>query len=179
MAKKNAKDYVIKLKAGVVIRYRGRVLLIRERHNPAHQYRWNIIKGTFEPGKDPSLLEAAVREAREEASAKIKIMWLLSTYYLLDGKNALMMFTFIADLLDRRVKVLPEKLQAKYSKRERITEVKFFTKKELIRLKPEDFVGMRGYLAIRDYLQGKRFSLKVLTTLPAKDSKIDSQKKRR
>lgn len=169
MTMKNAKDYIIKLKAGVIVRYHGKVLLVRERHSPANYYKLNIIKGTFEPDKDDSILETAVREAREEANARIKIKWLLSTYYLLHGKNALMMFTFIADLINpRQVKVLPENIQFRHSERERIIEVKLFTRKELAKLKLKDFVGMRGYLAVQDYLQGKKFPLELLITLPAK-----------
>lgn len=144
------------------------MLLIRERHNPDHPYRLNIIKGTFEPNKDASILDTAFREAREEANAKIKLRYLLSTYYFLDGQNALITFVFIADLLNPNVGVPSEKFQAKYSDTERVSEVKFFSRKELAKLKLKDFVGMRGYLAIQDYLKGRRFPLKILKTLPPK-----------
>ena len=169
MAKKMVPRYTVTLKASVVIRHHGKVLLIRERHNPRHPYRLNIIKGSFEPGKDISIFDAATREAREEANAKIKLKYLLSAYYLLYEQNALMTFTFIADLLNpRHVGVVSKKLQAQYSKTKRINEVKFFSRKELARLKPKDFVGMRGYVAIQDYLKGIRFSLAAVKTLPPK-----------
>lgn len=165
MAKKNAKAYVVKLKAGVIVRHRGKILLIRERDNRTHQYRWNIIKGTFEPGKDASIIETAIREAREEAGAKIKPKYFLSTYYLLDGDNSLMMFTFIADLVDQKIGVLPQEIQSRYGT-DNIIEARFFTRKELSKLKPGDFIGMRGYLAIRDYLKGIKFPLSIVKTLP-------------
>lgn len=167
MAKKNTKRFIIKLKAGVIVRYRGRVLLIRERNNRTHHYKWNIIKGTFEPGKDSSILETATREAREEANAKIKLKYFLATYYLLDKQNALMMFTFIADLLDPRAGVSPQEIQSKYGN-ENVIEVKFFTRQELSKLKPKDFIGMRGYLAIQEYLKGTKFPLSIIKTLPPK-----------
>lgn len=168
MTQKDAEIYGVKLKAGVIVRHRGKVLLIRERHNSRHPYRWNIIKGTFEPGRDASILDAAIREAREEANAKIKLKWFLGSYYLLDSRDALMMFTFIADLLNSNIQVLPEENQAKYSKSENIAEVRLFTRKELTQLKPKDFVGLRGYLAIRDYLKGTKFPLGVINTLSPK-----------
>lgn len=161
------KEYEIKLKAGVVVCYRGRVLLIRELNRNTNCYKWNIIKGMFEPGKDASILETAVREAKEEANAKIKLKYFLSTYYLLDKNNSIMMFTFIADLLDPHIKALPKEVQAKYGEDD-VIEVKFFTKQELLKLKPEDFIGTRGYLAIQDYLKGIRFPLSIIQTLPPK-----------
>lgn len=164
---KDFKNYEIKLKAGVVARYKGRVLLIKERHNPKHDYKWNIIKGTFEPGKDASILETAIREAKEEANAKIKLKYFLSAYYLLDGNKSLMMFAFIADLLDPKIEVSPQEIQMKYGD-ESVIEVKLFNKQELSKLKPEDFVGRRGYLAVRDYLKGTKFPLNAVQTLPPK-----------
>lgn len=162
----NAKSYVVKLKAGVIVRQGSQVLLIRERNNRIHQYRWNIIKGTFEPGKDSNIIETAIREAKEEANARIKVKYFLSTYYLLDGNNAIMMFTFIADLISQ-IDVLTRN-QGVESNNENITRVKFFSRQELSSLKPEDFVGMRGYLAIQDYLEGKKFPLSTMVALLSK-----------
>jgi ADP-ribose pyrophosphatase YjhB (NUDIX family) len=157
------KRYTIKLKAGVVVRHQGKVLLIRERNNRLRRYRWNIIKGTFEPGIDASIVKTAIREAREEAGAKIAVRHLLATYFLLDKTDAIMLFVFVADLIGSRARVAPQKLQAK---NEHVVEARFFTRRELARLQPKDFVGMRGYLAIRDYLKGTIFSLNVIKTLP-------------
>lgn len=167
MTKKNIKEYVTTLKVGVIARYRGRVLLIRERNNRTRRYAWNIIKGTFEPGKDNSIFDTAIREAKEEANAKIKLKYFLATYYLLDGRDALMMFTFVADLLDPRVRVPPQKLQAQYGN-DNVIEVRLFTEQQLSRLKPKDFIGMRGYLATRDYLKGIKFPLNIVIILPPK-----------
>ncbi len=166
--KRKYKRLVVKLKAGVVIEYRGKVLLIRELNTNTRRYRWNVIKGTFEPGKDISIMETALREAREEANAKVKLRYLLRTYYLKNGGNVVMMFTFVATLLDPKVGVPSKKLQAKYRKGEDIIETRFFTRQELSKLKPYDFVTLRGYLAIQDYLKGKRFPLEILKTLRAK-----------
>ena len=159
---------LVTLKAGVLVRYRGRVLLIRERNNRTRRYAWNIIKGTFEHTKDESILATAVREAREEANAIVKLRYLIGTYYLLDTGRALLMFAFIADLMDPRVAIAPKKLQMKYRLGEDIVEIRFFTKAQLSILRPKDFIGMRGYLVVRDYLAGRRFSLSAIHTLPPK-----------
>ena len=163
-------SYAIKLKASVIVRHQGKILLIREHHDPKHPYRLNIVKGTFEPDRDTSILETAVREAREEANAKIKLKYLLGAYYLLDGHNAIMTFTFIADLLNPKdIGIVSEKLQATYSKTEKVNMVRLFSRKELAKLKPKDFVGMRGYLAIQDYLKGTKFPLETLKALTPKN----------
>lgn len=166
--REKSKKFVIKLKAGVVIIHRGQVLLIRERNNRTGWYGWNIVKGTFEPDKDASIMETAKREAREEAGVIIKLRHLLGMYYLLDGQTALMMITFTANLLDSQVGVAPTKIQTTYRKSEDIIETKFFTKQELLKMVPADFVGLRGYLAIQDYLKGKYFPLEMLKTLAPK-----------
>lgn len=158
------KEYEVKLKAGVVVYRKRRVLLIRELNRNTKCYKWNIIKGTFEPGKDASILETAIREAKEEANAKIKLKHFLSTYYLLYKQNAITMFTFSAELLNQNVKALPQNIQAKYGE-DNIIEVKFFTKQELLKLKPEDFIDTRGYFAIHDYLKGTKFPLKIINVI--------------
>jgi len=161
------KNIVTTLKVGVIALYRGRILLIREQNNSTHRYAWNIIKGSFEPSKDDSILDTAIREAEEEANAKIKLKYFLANYYLLDGRKALMMFTFVADLLDPRVRISPRKVQAQYGC-DKVIKAKLFTKQQLLRLKPEDFIGMRGYLATRDYLKGIKFPLSMIVILPPK-----------
>src|SRR5690554_1867222 len=98
MSKKNGPETNIKLKAGVIVRWRKKVLLIRELNNRTGFYRWNIIKGTFEPDKDRDIQATAIREAKEEAKASIVLKSLLGIYHLHDGDDVLTMFTFIADL---------------------------------------------------------------------------------
>ena len=152
------------LKAGVIVRNRGRILLIKEQNHRTLEYKWNIIKGTFEPGRDSSIMATAVREALEEANANIKLKYLLAVFYLLDKQDALMMFTFIADLLDSKVQALPQEIQAIYGT-DKVSDVRFFTKQELSKLKPKDFIGLRGYFAVQEYLKGIKFPLSIIKTL--------------
>ena len=156
---------MIKIKAGVIARHQGRVLLIRELNRCTGRYKWNMIKGTFEPAKDASILDRAIREAWEEAGARIKLKYFLSAYYLRDGRDALMTFVFVADLVNKNFGVLPKTVQAKYGE-DTVIKVKLFTKKELLQLKPPDFIGQRGYLAVREYLTGTKYPLRIVQTLP-------------
>lgn len=165
MTDRQTQHISIKLKAGVIIQYQKKVLLIQELNNRTGKHALNIIKGTFEPWQDTNIMDTAVREAREEANARVQLRSLIGIYYLKDGADALMMFTFVADLLDPNVYTAQKDVQKRYRLDENITEVKFFTKNELTKLTAEDFVGIRGYLAIQDYLAGKHFPLELLRTL--------------
>lgn len=166
--KKNNRDFQIKLKAAVIVQYRQRVLLIRELNNRTKQYRWNVIKGTFEPSKDRDIMATAIREAYEEARARIVLRHLLGIYYLRDQQDSITTFTFLADLVSSKVGLASKEQQARYRMGEDIIEIKFFTRDELQKLQLKDFVGKRGFLAIQDYLNGKKYPLLILQTLPQK-----------
>ena len=166
MNERNERQILVKLKAGVIVQHQSKILLIKELNNHTGQYGWNIIKGTFEPRQDATVMDTAVREAREEANAKISLRHLLGIYYLLYKSSSITMFTFVADLLDPKVFISPKEKQIKYRRNEDITEVKFFKRRELENLSPESFIGTYGYLATRDYLSGKKYPLSLITTLP-------------
>ncbi len=152
----------IKLKAAALIRHRGKVILIRERHNPLKPHRLNIVKGTFEPEKDSTIQAAAIREAKEEAGAKIKLKHLLGISHLRYEGDDIITFTFVADLVGTKFGVAAVEQQATFGSPESIADVKLYTRKELASFKPKDFVGVRAYQAVQDYLKGKKFSLDAL-----------------
>src|SRR3989344_2040434 len=103
MNERNERQILVKLKAGVIVQHQSKILLIKELNNHTGQYGWNIIKCTFEPRQDATVMDTAVREAREEANAKISLRHLLGIYYLLYKSSSITMFTFVADLLDPKV----------------------------------------------------------------------------
>lgn len=66
-----------KIVAGAVVRYRGRVLLCRRDIHPSRGL-WTLPAGYLEHGETPE--EGAMREAYEEATARIVIDGLLAVY---------------------------------------------------------------------------------------------------
>lgn len=66
-----------KVVAGAVVRHEGRVLLCKRAINPRMGY-WTLPAGYMELGE--TIVDAALREAREEACAEIEIEAVLAVY---------------------------------------------------------------------------------------------------
>lgn len=155
----------VTIKIGLLIEKHGKLLLIKEKSWQDKQYHWNIIKGTFEPGRDKDLLQAVAREAREEANASIGIKGLLNILYLRKHHKSYIQFNFIADLVGSRYAVSYKKDQKKYRRDEEIIDIKLFTKKDLRRMKRREFIGERAYYTIRQWLRGERYPLRLVKAL--------------
>jgi len=146
------------IKIGVLVENKGKLLLIKELNDHNGKYYWNIIKGTFEPGKDRDFLETAERECKEEAGVSVKIKYLQSIMYI-HKKNTLQ-FNFGASIKKGIPKIPKFSDQKKRS--ENIIEVKFFNKKELVKIKKEDFMNTRAFLTVKNWISGKRSNLGIL-----------------
>lgn len=153
------------IKIGALIEKNGKLLLIKEKGWQDTQYRWNIIKGTFEPRRDRDLLQAAQREAKEEANASIRIKGLLNILYLEKHHRSLIQFNFIADLVGSHYGVSLRENQKKYRRDEEIVDVKLFTKKALKRMNRKEFMGERTYYAIHQWLRGNKYPARIVQTL--------------
>lgn len=153
----------IQIKIGVLIRKRNCLLLIKERHEQEGKYRWNIIKGTFEPETDKDVIKAARREAEEEAGASIKITNFLNIFFLKRKNKLTIQINFVASLIKETL-IIAE-MEEQKQRAEDISEMRFFSKKELKGLKKEEFINTRAYLAVQDWLKGKKYSLDLLQIL--------------
>jgi len=72
----------IKIKVGVLVQKKNKLLLIKELDASRKQHYWNIIKGTFEPARDKNLFAAARRECLEEVGIKVNLKGVLNVFYL-------------------------------------------------------------------------------------------------
>lgn len=149
---------ITKIKIGVLVENKGKLLLIKELNNHNGKYYWNIIKGTFEPEKDRNFLETAKRECKEEAGASVKIKYLQSIMYV--HKKNTTQFNFGASIKKCIPKVPKPSDQKK--RNENIIKVKFFNKKELRIMKEKDFMNKRAFLATKDWVRSKRHDLGIL-----------------
>src|SRR3989344_5250515 len=93
------------IKIGALLISQGKLLLIREKSTFDNQYHWNIIKGTFEPGKDKSLLKTAEREAREEAGVAIKNLQLFNVFEVEKNKKSIIQINFVAKVKNRKFRL--------------------------------------------------------------------------
>ena len=151
------------VKTGVLIQKRGKLLLIKEKGWANKKYLWNIVKGTFDPQKDKDIFETAKREAWEEAGATIRVRDILNILFLKKRPGVFIQFNFVADLVGSRVAIANRNMQRKY--REDITELRFFTKEELRRMRRNKFIGERTYQSVRAWLRGERHSKSLLPKL--------------
>jgi ADP-ribose pyrophosphatase YjhB (NUDIX family) len=159
---KTMRTNIVINKVGVLVEKSKKLLLIKELNTADGKYYWNILKGTFEPEKDKSYVDAAVRECKEEAGVDVKITHLLSVMYLSDqNKNKYVnQYNFIASIKKGTPHLSSEDEQE--VRGENIIEIKFFDHKELVKLKKEAFINERAFLAVKDWLKDLRYDVKLL-----------------
>ena len=150
---------ITKIKIGVLVENKGKLLLIKELNDHNGKYYWNIIKGTFEPEKDRNFLETAKRECKEEAGVSVKIKYLQSIMYV-HKKNTLQ-FNFGASIKQEGIPKV-SKLSDQKKRDENIIEARFFNKNETKRMKEKDFMNKRAFLATKNWVRSKRHDLGVL-----------------
>ena len=166
---------ITKIKIGVLAIERNKLLLIKELNSSDGKYYWNIIKGIFEPTKDKDFFEAAKRESREEAGIEIKLVNLINIVYLRKRDRKIIQFNFKA-LIKKSTPKLSIKNQYKV-KNEDIMKVKFFTKKELKKMKKQEFINIRTFLTIRDWIENKNKNLGTQDASQNLQEKVDQQTK--
>ncbi len=138
------------IKVGVlVINKEGRVLLIKEKHSGMSRAKWNIIKGTHEDNEE-TVLETAIRECKEEASVEVRLTHALGVYFYGD-KEPHIQFNFLAVVKNDKAAV-PNRYHQKL-RDEDITEVRWFKKEELARLKEADYVSKIAYGVVQGWLK--------------------------
>ncbi|MBI2630811.1 NUDIX hydrolase [Candidatus Nomurabacteria bacterium] len=150
----------INLKVGVLASHKGSLLLIKEINSKDKKYYWNIIKGTFDSEKDKDILATAHREAIEEAGVKISIEGFLNIITKSKKGGITIQINLIANLTSKKLKIASRGDQLKEN--EDIREVKFYTKKELRKMKKDDFMNERAFIAIRGWLNGKKNDISLL-----------------
>lgn len=152
----------ILIKVGVLVVHRGKLLLIKEKAGRNSQYHWNIIKGTYDPEQDKSPFDTARREAKEEANAAIKIKKLLNILYLQKDHKTFIQFNFVADLPRLRFSLSDPEQQKKYRIDEEIVDIKLFSRRQLQKMKKNEFMGERTFTSVQAWLKCKRSSLNTM-----------------
>ena len=147
-----------KAKIGVVVVGKdGRVLLIKEKLEKKPVALWNIIKGSYDGGE--TVFEAARRECKEEASLDVVLTHTLGAYISEEPEKIRIQFNFLAEANDMNVEVASREDQK--SRNEVIVEVWWFTKEEVVKMNPEDFVSARTFELLQDWIAGKTFPLEA------------------
>jgi len=150
----------IKIKVGVVIvNNQNQALLLKEKTGNQPIFLWNIVKGTYGDCGQESLFEAAVRECLEEAGAETELISFLGCRVTHDYKASKIrvQFNFLAKIVGGVPTLAsPEEQQ---SRGENINELKWFSKESLANIGSGEFISLRAYNAVQDWLSGKSYPL--------------------
>lgn len=150
-----------KIKIGVIIvNNKDQILLIKEKLEDKPIPLWNIIKGTYGDNGEETVFEAAVRECQEEAGVKVNLTNLLGCYIAQRPGKTRIQFNFLAEIIEGEPNSADKKEQK--SRDEDISELKWFSKEELTEMNPDEFISKRAYAAIRDWVEGKSYSLDTI-----------------
>jgi ADP-ribose pyrophosphatase YjhB (NUDIX family) len=148
----------IQVKVGVVVTDAdGRVLLIKEKLETKSHALWNIIKGSHE--SEETMEASALRECREEAGMQVEMKASLGVYVSEESEKMRIQFNFLTYATETSV-ILAEKTEQE-SRDEAIEEARWFTREEIQKMSPEEFVSARSYEVLQDWMSGQSFPLSV------------------
>lgn len=149
----------IKVKIGVVIEDDAgeKILLIKEKIEKKDRPLWNVVKGSYGDNGGESVFETAERECGEEVSAKVELTDALGIYISKESDRMRVQFNFIARIIEGEPKVAP--MDEQKSRDEFIQELEWFSKEDLSKMSPEEFISNRSYQVVQDWLSGKRCPL--------------------
>lgn len=134
----------------------GRYLFVRESKDSARS-RYNLPAGKLEPGE--TLIEAAIREAREETGLDVAVDHLIGLYHCPRTSEGFGVVNFVFS--SRRIKG-EVRASAQHP------EVRYFSRAEISGLAAEGLIrGMHIARAIDDYENGKRLALSIVEVVPA------------
>lgn len=138
---------------------KGKILLIKEWSKKKNGYFWNVVKGTFKSEKDKSLIEAIIREAKEEINLDIIVEYILSIFEIKKEDGFLLQFNFIC----RPKEGATPSLLKTYEKDEEIIDYKWFTFDEFKLLKESEIMNKRVNIIVNDYfLNSSNFPLLII-----------------
>lgn len=143
--------------AVIVVGVDGRVLLIKEKLPKKPMALWNTIKGSHDSGE--TIFDAAIRECKEEASIDVDLTHSLGVYVSEKEGKIRVQFNFLAHAKDSLAKLAPAEEQA--TRDENIQELRWFTKEEILKMNPGEFISERTSALLHDWIEGKNFPLEV------------------
>lgn len=148
------------IKVGVLIVDKDKLLLIKEWSEDKKTHLWNIVKGTFDDSVDKQLSDGAIREAKEEVGVEVALNG-FANIIIKYGFNIRIYVNFVASIVNGEPHTASKNEQS--SRKEDITETKWFTKTELKELEEENFINDVAFETITGWANGKTYPLNLLT----------------
>ncbi len=125
----------------------GRVALVKEAKRHAYG-KWGWPAGKIRQGE--GILEAAVREVKEETNLDVKLLGLIGAYR--DLRDDVILFVFLARPVSGKLKY----------RRGELLAARWFTEKEIFSLKDHELRRKELKRVFRDWKKGKLYPLGVI-----------------
>lgn len=150
----------VKIKIGVlIIDDDNKVLLLKEKIKKRNVPLWNIVKGSYGDNGDESVFVAALRECLEETSIKVMLTNALGCYISKEGMKLRIQFNFLAKIIDGKP-ILPN-LSEQIKRDEHIIALRWFSKKEIIKMDPNEFISNRTHAILLDWIKGDDYPIEM------------------
>lgn len=159
MTKKIIDGINVKIKIGVLIINNDKVLLLKEKIKKRNVPLWNIVKGSYGDNGDESVFDAASRECLEETSTRVMLTDALGCYISKEGTKLRIQFNFLAKIADGKP-VLPN-LSEQIKRDEHIIALRWFSKKEIVKMDPNEFISNRTHAILLDWIKGDYYPIKI------------------
>lgn len=151
---------IIKI-TNLIIKDDGEFLLIKEWSKKKQGYFWNIIKGTFDPGRDLNVLDALVRETKEEVNLLCDTVGLLGIFQGTENGNFLLHFNF----LSKPSKSITPQLPKEFGPDEETVDYQWISKAKFDEMDLSEFMSDKVRLIVdQRYKDQMIYPLSILTT---------------
>lgn len=137
--------------------------MLKEKTEKHDRPLWNIVKGTFGDHGDENIFEAAIRECREEAGVEVKLEKTTGCYIIRQDDELKLQYNFIGQITKGVPHTANTKEQAE--RNEDISEIRWFTRDDVIKLNEKEFISKKIFLMVRDWLDGKEYPLDIYCNL--------------
>jgi len=135
--------------AAVIINSKQQILLIKEQYTKENGFKWNIVKGTLD-NPNETIKECIKREIQEETGlVSFSNIALKRIYHYGTSKQPKIIFVFNVQYMDdNKIPTINNK-----NKNENISEVKWFSREEINKLKKEDYMASYVYDSIKNEIK--------------------------
>ena len=154
----------VQIKVSLIISKNNAILLIKEWSNKRVGYYWNIIKGSYEEESGETIIECAERETEEEAGLKVKVSGFVSCFIFPREVGFGIQYNFLGEPVSGSNFSIPPKKEQE-DRNEDIQEIKWFSKEDLLKIKPKDFISKRTRFVIDAWIEGRTYPLDTFQQL--------------
>ncbi len=148
-----------KIKIGVAIINNNNILLIKEKIKKKKTPLWNIVTGTYGDNGDEDIFKAAQRECMEEVCVSVRLMGALGCYISKDKDEIRAQFNFLAKITDGKPMIPNITEQAE--RNESISEVRWFAKNEILKMKSNEFISNRIHTLILNWISNDNYPIEI------------------